>query len=146
MNMHISEVGQVIQLAIAPVFLLAAVGTMLVVLTNRLARITDRTRAIKLGIKNGQDDELADELGILTRRSYLINHALWLCTICGLLICIVIAALFLGATTALPLDECIAACFVIGMAALSGGFGYFLAEVTIACRDIHAQQAQALAS
>ncbi len=34
---HVSTVAQVIQLSVAPVFLFSGVGTMLVVLTNRLA-------------------------------------------------------------------------------------------------------------
>ena len=39
MNIHLGDIGHIIQLAIAPVFLLSGVGTNLIVLTNRLARI-----------------------------------------------------------------------------------------------------------
>ena len=44
---HINGIAQVIQLAIAPVFLLTAVGTIIGVLSNRLARIVDRTRVLE---------------------------------------------------------------------------------------------------
>jgi hypothetical protein len=44
MNIQISDIGHMIQLAIAPVFLLTGVATKLTVLTNRLARIIDRSR------------------------------------------------------------------------------------------------------
>ena len=47
---HVSTVAQVIQLSVAPVFLFSGVGTMLVVLTNRLARIVDRTRALRRNV------------------------------------------------------------------------------------------------
>ena len=46
-NLHLGNIGQIIQLAIAPVFLLTGVGTNLTVLTNRLARIIDRSRALE---------------------------------------------------------------------------------------------------
>jgi len=44
---RVSTIAQVIQLSVAPVFLLSGVGTLLVVLTNRLARIVDRTRTLE---------------------------------------------------------------------------------------------------
>jgi hypothetical protein len=43
---HIVDIARVIQLAIAPVFLLTALGTIVGVLSNRLARIVDRTRTL----------------------------------------------------------------------------------------------------
>ncbi len=46
MNIHVGDIGHIIQLAIAPVFLLTGVCTNLMVLTNRLARIIDRSSAI----------------------------------------------------------------------------------------------------
>ena len=46
MEIQIGDVGHIIQLAIAPVFLLTGVGTNLTVLTNRLARIIDRSRTV----------------------------------------------------------------------------------------------------
>ena len=42
----VTAVANVIELAIAPVFLLTATGTMLAVLTNRLGRIIDRARLV----------------------------------------------------------------------------------------------------
>lgn len=41
---HLAEIARTIQLAVAPVFLLTALGTLLNVLTNRLARVVDRAR------------------------------------------------------------------------------------------------------
>ena len=43
----ILNIGHAIQLAVAPVFLLAGVGALLAVLTNRLARIIDRVHFIE---------------------------------------------------------------------------------------------------
>jgi hypothetical protein len=134
MNIQIADIGHVIQLAIAPVFLLAGVGTKLTVLTNRLARIIDRTRVLEDRLDIGHHDAYLDELLILYERSHLINYAITLSTTCGLLICMVIAMLFLGDTTNLPLDKYIAGSFVLGMFALIGSFIYLLREIFIAAR------------
>jgi len=44
---QIDEIAHIIQLSIAPVFLLTGVGTLLNVLSGRLARIIDRARALE---------------------------------------------------------------------------------------------------
>ncbi|PWF44740.1 DUF2721 domain-containing protein [Massilia glaciei] len=136
MNIEISNIGHVIQLAIAPVFLLTGVGTNLMVLTNRLARIIDRSRVLEDRLEIGANAHYTEELDVLYQRSHLINLSITLSTTCGLLVCLVIAMLFLGDTTNVPLDKYIAACFVVGMLALIGSFSYLLREIFIASRNM----------
>lgn len=140
MNIQISDIGHVIQLAIAPVFLLTGVCTMLIVLTNRLARIIDRSRVLEDRLENGYHRAYVEELDVLDRRSHLINYSITLSTICGFLICLVIALLFLGDTTNLPLDRYIAGLFVLGMMALIGSFAYLLREIFIASTAMRARR------
>lgn len=140
MNIQISDIGHVIQLAIAPVFLLTGVCTMLMVLTNRLARIIDRTRTLEDRLDIGFHGAYMDELDVLYTRWHLINYAITLSTACGLLICIVIAMLFLGDTTNLPLDRYIAGLFVFGMVALIGSFVYLLREIFVASKHLRARR------
>src|SRR5881392_1640263 len=140
MNIQISDIGHIIQLAIAPVFLLTGVATKLSVLTNRLGRIIDRTRVLEERLRAGPDAIYIDELEILYRRSHLINYAITLSTACGLLICLVIAMLFLGDTTDLPLDKYIACGFVFAMVALIGSFVSLLREILIAASHMRARQ------
>jgi hypothetical protein len=144
MNIQISDIGHVIQLAIAPVFLLTGVATKLTVLTNRLARIIDRTRVLEDRLKVSPNGEYAAELETLYQRSHLINYAITSSTACGLLVCVVIAMLFLGDTTNLPLDQYIAACFVFAMMGLISSFIYFLREIFIASRFMRQQHLQSL--
>lgn len=139
MNIQISDIGHVIQLAIAPVFLLTGVATKLTVLTNRLARIIDRTRVLEDRLKVSPNGEYSAELETLYRRSHLINYAITSSTACGLLVCVVIAMLFLGDTTNVPLDKYIAACFVFAMLGLISSFVYFLREIFIASRFMRQQ-------
>lgn len=140
MNIQITDIGHVIQLAIAPVFLLTGVCTMLMVLTNRLARIIDRTRVLEDRLDVAYHDAYMDETDILYRRWRLINLAITLSTACGLLICFVIAMLFFGDTTNLPLDRYIAALFVIAMVALIGSFVYLLREIFVASSTLRARR------
>ena len=132
MNIQIGDVGHIIQLAIAPVFLLTGVCTNLTVLTNRLARIIDRSRVLEDRLDTGYSDIYLNELDTLYRRSHLINLSITLSTSCGLLVCMVIAMLFLGDITNLSLDKYIASMFVVAMICLIGSFVCLLREIFIA--------------
>lgn len=139
MNIHLGDVGHIIQLAIAPVFLLTGVGTNLVVLTSRLARIIDRSRVLEERISGSpaaNHNNGYSELGSLYQRAVLINRAIALSTACALLVCIVIAALFIGDAMNMNLASFIAICFVVGMFSLTGSFVYLLREVFIATQAL----------
>ena len=134
MNIQISDIGHMIQLAIAPVFLLTGVATKLTVLTNRLARIIDRTRVLEDRLHIAANEEYTEELEVLYQRSHLINYAITSSTGCGFLICLVIAMLFLGDSTDIKLDKYIAASFVLAMFGLIFSFVFFLREIFISSR------------
>jgi hypothetical protein len=139
MNIQISDVGHVIQLAIAPVFLLTGVGTKLAVLTSRLARIIDRTRVLDERLRDGLNEAYSAERETLYIRAHLVNTAITSSTACGLMVCLVIALLFLGDTTNLPLDQFIAGLFVLAMLSLISSFGFFLREIFISSRFMREQ-------
>src|SRR5438128_12408288 len=95
----LSAVAHAIQLAVAPVFLLSGVGALLAVLTSRLARVIDRSRALDTQLATASPDATAvrGQLQTLSRRTKLISRATALCTIPALIACAVIATLFLRA-------------------------------------------------
>ncbi|PXX44832.1 uncharacterized protein DUF2721 [Undibacterium pigrum] len=144
-NLQLGDVSHIIQLAIAPVFLLTGVGTTLSVLTSRLARIIDRSRVAE-ELLHGENSPpvspagLEEELHELYERSHLINRAITLSTCCGLLICLVIAALFMGDATSVNLDKLIAALFVAGVFSLIGSFIYFMREIFVATKTLTRQR------
>lgn len=128
-----------IQLAVAPVFLLTGVAAFLNVLTNRLARIIDRARTLEdmLGHVNDRERVEAErELGSLSRRARLINRSISLAVVCALMICTLVALLFAGAF--LDVDMRIEAgfAFVATMFALIGALLSFLREVFVATRNL----------
>lgn len=136
----VTTVAHVIQLAVAPVFLLTGVGAILAVLINRLARVVDRFRVLeRLLPATGNDEQavLETEMAILSRRARLIHWAISLCTICALFICIVIATLFVGSVMGVDLSGTIAALFIAAMLALISGLLCFLREISLATGGIH---------
>src|SRR5215213_2087212 len=96
---QVVALGHVIQLAVAPVFLLTGVSGLLGVLTNRLARIIDRARYLEESARvgeGGEQERIHQELRLLSHRARLINTAVSLCTLCALLICAVICCVVRG--------------------------------------------------
>ncbi len=133
-------VSYVIQLAVAPVFLLTGVGAILSVLINRLARVVDRFRTLEGELPKVSDITLASiqgEMKVLSRRARMIHWAIGLCTSCALLVCIVIALLFVGSATAIDLSTVISLLFIFAMLALVAGLLCFLREITLARSSIH---------
>jgi hypothetical protein len=139
----ISTVSHVIQLAVAPVFLLSGVGAILAVLINRLGRIIDRYRVLESSNpKNGAGDQSVAqlEMAILSQRARLIHWAISLCTVGALFICIVIATLFIGSMMRVGVSQLIALMFVGAMLALIAGLLSFLREISLATGSIHVRK------
>lgn len=129
------SIAHVIQLSIAPVFLLSGVGALLGVLTSRLARIVDRGRHLENRVHQARGAELEalhQQFARLTQRARLMNWAISLATACALLIATVIVALFGGALFALDVGPLAGALFVLGMLALIGALLCFLREIYLA--------------
>jgi hypothetical protein len=134
----ITAVAHAIQLAVAPVFLLSGVAGLLAVLTNRLARVIDRSRALAAPIATHAPDTPAvqRERQTLARRAKFISRAIALCTISALLICAVIATLFVGAFARFDASVPVALLFVAAMVALFVGLLAFLREVFLATANL----------
>ena len=136
----ISSIAHVIQLAVAPVFLLTGVGAILSVLVNRLGRVVDRFRAVERAAPGADQPAAAMaqlEMSILERRARMIHRAIGFCTGCALLVCVVIATMFVGTITGVELPGTIAALFIAAMLALVAGLLCFLREIALATGSIH---------
>lgn len=129
---------QLVQLAIAPVFMLTSVAAFLAVLTNRLGRVIDRSRYLEnLSIHCEEDSyKRSLELNTLFRRVRLINWAISLLTACALLTCFMIAILFVGNFIALNLSVFIAGIFILAMGCLIGGLSLLQREIYLAIRTM----------
>lgn len=137
---HVADITRIIQLAVAPVFLLTAIGTILSALNNRLGRIVDRRRVIEDRLR-GKDAEARaaetediQELELLARRISLIYHAIVMAIVCALLICLLVACAFLGVFVTLDIARLIGTLFILAMFALIGSLWLLLKEVFIAVK------------
>ena len=150
MATHITDITQVIQLAVAPVFLLTAIGTLITALNNRLGRVIDRRRVLQERLPDGtahrapsssphvRDDattEMRAELHRLARRARLIYFSILAAVTSALLVCLVVASAFLGALLTVELARLVAVLFILAMGALIVCLGLFLREVFLAVAD-----------
>jgi len=127
---NIPTVAHAIQQAVAPVFLLTGVGSILSVLTNRLARAIDRFR--RLSELQEPEEKHRQEMRTLSARARLIHWAISLCTLSALCVCLSIAALFVGAEVRLDLSKAVAFLFIAAMVSLITGLLCFLREIALA--------------
>jgi hypothetical protein len=130
----LTDIGHVIQLAIAPVFMLTAIGTVLNVLAGRLGRAVDRRRVLVAALPNldvGVADLARAEVGFEIRRIRLIYIAITMAVLSALLICLLIALAFIDAFTSADLAKLIAVLFILAMVALIASLTIFLREIFI---------------
>lgn len=127
---NLTTVSHVIQLAVAPVFLLTGVGAILSVLTGRLGRLVDRYRALTETQKPLLPKQ-ARELEVLSVRAVWVHWAITLCTISALFVAIVIGALFVGAVVDINPSRTVSILFILAMTSLIIGLGCFLREISL---------------
>ena len=138
-----SEMARTIQLAIAPVFLLAGIGAFLNVIAGRLARVVDRSRHLEELHGNAGGDELVryvQELRTLEKRMSFAARAIYLGTASGLAVCLLVIVLFVGELIAFNLGDAIAVLFVVAIALLAGAMILFLRETRIAVAVLHVRE------
>ncbi len=139
----VSTIAHLIQLAIAPVFLLAGIGAILNVLAQRLARVVDRARALQKelgGLDEGGRERAAAELLLLDRRMRVVNQAISACTASALFVCLVVAILFVADLARIAWGRPIAVLFIVAMLLLIVGLILFLYEIRLATRAIKARR------
>jgi hypothetical protein len=137
MESHLIDITRVIQLAVAPVFLLTAIATLINAMNTRLGRIVDRRRVVqaRLASDAGQsalEDDV--ELGLLDQRGRLIYFSIFCAVLSALLVCLVVAGAFLGAILTVEVARTVASLFVLAMFAMILALGLFLREVYLAVR------------
>jgi hypothetical protein len=141
MEAHLTDISHVIQLAVAPVFLLTAIATLINALNARLGRIVDRRRVVQerrhpraADGATSETETVLRELGYLARRSQLVYYAIFCAVLAALLVCLVVAGAFLGALLGVDLARTVAALFIAAMLSMIAGLSLFLREVFLAVR------------
>ena len=142
----VNIVSQLIQLSVAPVFLLAGVAGLLNVFAGRLSRIIDKVDKLD---KYEEENLLKDEKSILKitqRRNFLTmrmkntNLAILFCTSTGLLVAMVIVTMFLSAIFDFKDFLFIAILFILAMISLIISLFLFLREIFYTTSFINKKQ------
>ncbi|MEM0515648.1 DUF2721 domain-containing protein [Pseudoalteromonas sp. YIC-827] len=137
---NILTMAKVIQTAVAPVFLITGIAATLGVLSNRLARITDRARTLERKLKTSSDEDfnhsLTTELRALLKRARYIHLAFSLSVLSATLVSAVVMLLFMANIQSVNLGTAIALCFMIAMVLLILAFISLLGEVYLAFRSM----------
>lgn len=132
-------IAQTIQLSVAPVFLLVAMGNLLNVFTGRLARVIDRSRKLTdrhASTKGVEHDRLVEELQVIARRMRVINNAILFAVCGGLVVCVLVSLLFLQYAAGFHLGAAVSLVFVLAMLFLFLSLALFLYEVRLATHAI----------
>jgi drug/metabolite transporter (DMT)-like permease len=140
MDTSATDLAQIIQVVVAPVFMLTGIAGFLNVMSGRLGRIVDRARVMERRIsllKNPNILELSQhELKNLWRRVKLINRAIGLCVASALFVCGVVVCLFVGDLWLLNFRNAVIALFTISLILLIFALLTFLKEVQLATRTL----------
>jgi len=132
---NVIDVARLIQLAIAPVFMLTAVGTIIGVLSTRLGRAVDRTRALEDRLRQlpPEGQNLArEELLLLSRRVRLVYGSMVLAVLCALFVGFLIAVAFVDAFIDIDMSKFIGLLFIAAMLAFILSLLVFLREIFLA--------------
>lgn len=135
----VMAVAQIIQLAVAPVFLLAGIGAFLNVCAGRLSRIVDRARSVEpllLAARGSEHDRRLAEIRVLDRRMGLVGRAISLTVLAAVLICLVVVLLFAASLTGAHFGTAIALLFIATMVSIGAGFSVFLLETRLGSRAV----------
>ncbi|MCP9892125.1 DUF2721 domain-containing protein [Cyanobium sp. Aljojuca 7D2] len=134
-----ADLARAIQLSLAPVFLLVSMSGLLMVLTNRLARLVDRARELKR-LERDSDQELGrdlrQELQGQKRRMGLLIKAIEFGSVTMLLVALVVAIVFISVVAQLDLALMVAPLFVLAMVCLMVAVSLLLRELQLATAQL----------
>lgn len=135
----VATIAHVIQLSVAPVFLLTGIAGLLNVLIGRLARVIDRARVIEKSLQSndaGKERTAHERLRTLAVRARWINTAIGLCVASAIFIASVVMVLFASAFWGPDYGGLVAGLFIVAMLALIAGLVFFLREIRLATSSL----------
>lgn len=138
----LSALLPIIQLAITPVILISGMGALMITLTNRMARIVDRTRVVAEAIPAADPEErkhLEGQLDIMWGRALLIRRAVTSNGLSMLLSCLLVVALFAAAVLDLKLSPVVLGLFGASIVLLIASLVDFLRDIFV---SLHALKLQ----
>lgn len=127
-----AAVQHVVQLSLAPAFLLAGIGAIMNVMTNRLIWVADRIERIHIECDAGKTPLSVNDLPFLQKRRIYAQRAVMFSTASALSISVVISLIFLSPYVSIQLGTATALVWLLTMVLLATGLLFFLMETRTA--------------
>ena len=137
--MDFTDLTRVLQTSISPVALISGIGLLLLSMTNRLGRTTDRARALSEALARCSPEEqarLVAQVRILYRRSRILRLAITLGAASILLVSLLIIVLFAISTLGVNLQHWVLLLFVLSLLSLVGSLVFFIQDLTLALQAL----------
>jgi hypothetical protein len=134
-----TSVLHAIQLAVAPIFMLAAVASMIGTVATRLARIIDRARELEERLESAtakNPEAIYWEIGRLKLRGRICNWSVGLLAVCGVLIGATVMVLFVGETYLPRTERVVPWTFLGAVSAFVFALLLFLTETLLASHTL----------
>lgn len=137
MVIDLNEIAHIVQMALAPVFLLTGIAAFLSVLTARMSRIVDRGHLLSGLLNDGSNyDNHKDEIAALSQRLKYAHLSIVFCSISAVIICSVVILIFVGAFANIHFGLPVAILFSLSMVSLIIALVSFLLEVRYSFNSI----------
>ena len=132
----------IIQLAITPVILISGMGALMITLTNRMARIVDRTRVLAEAMPAAlpvDRQHLESQLDIMWRRALLLRRAVTSNGLSMLVSCLLVVAIFASAMLGWRLQGVMLGLFSASIIFLIASLVDFLRDIFVSLHALHLQ-------
>ncbi len=133
-NVTFETAAHVVQLSLAPVFLLSGIAALLNVFATRLGRVADQ--ATVLGGQPRERPGRDVRLKVLHWRSRALDWAVLLAAMAGVLTCATVLVLFLGAALNKGAASLLFLLFGAAIVFTMGALVAFVIEMLLAARDV----------
>lgn len=138
----LSSLLPIIQLAITPIILISGMGALMITLTNRMARVVDRTRKlaeILPGVAPEERPHMESQLTIMWRRALLIRRAVTSNGLSMLVSCLLVVTLFAAAMFGWRLQVLVLGLFAASIFLLIASLVDFLRDIFVSLHALNLQ-------
>lgn len=132
--MHFTELLSILQASVSPVILISGVGLLILSMTNRFARVVDRTRQLTTAFRNAPESErkrLESQLIIFYRRARILRAAISFASLSVLMAAVLVISLFLSALWRADVVVVGAALFALCLGSLILSLILFLQDLNV---------------
>jgi Protein of unknown function (DUF2721) len=140
--MTFQQLVPILQAAVSPVVMISGVGLLILSMTNRLARVVDRSRQIGTARRNAPPADLpglVSQLQTLVHRARLLRRAIRFATLCVLMAALLVIVIFLSACLGLNSMLPAVAIFILCLTSLIVALISFIQDINLSLAALHTE-------